>query len=135
MDIIEDLLPSSPFFYLVYLVGITLFGLLLIYLISKLNKPASNENKPDKKLTINDLIKIAKNPNSTQKDLLFALMAFNENFSVESNKNRSFELFKLVLNHKNRNKALFDYFHGNILPKNLKFKNELDKLEKEALKE
>jgi hypothetical protein len=32
----------------------------------------------------------------------------------------------MVLNHKNRNKALFDYFHGKVLPKNLKFKNKLD---------
>ncbi len=132
LDFLENFLPSSALFYIAYLFGFFLFGLLLIYLISKLKKEDAIENI-SKKLSIDELIKIAKNPKSTQKDLLFALMAFNEHFSIEQDKQKSFELFRLVLNHKNRNKALFDYFHGNILPKNLKFKDELDKLEKEAL--
>jgi len=84
-------------------------------------------------MSIDDLIKIAKNKSSTPKDLLFALLYFSENFKVKQNKEKSIKLFELVLNHKNRNKALFDFFHGKILPDNLEFKDELDKLERKAL--
>jgi hypothetical protein len=133
LDFLENFLPSSPLFYLYYLLFFVVFGLFLIFLISKLKKEEKKEYNRDKKLTIDELIKIAKNKKSTQKDLLFALVAFNENFSVEGNEKRAFELFRAVLNHENRNKAVFDFFHGNVIPKNLKYKNELDKLEKEAL--
>lgn len=84
-------------------------------------------------MDLDDLLKIAGNKNSTTKDLLFAFAYFLENFKVKQNKDKSLKLFNLILNHKNRNKALFDFFHGKILPANLEFKDELDKLERKAL--
>ena len=130
MSFIEDLIPSNPLFFLYYLAGVTLISLLLIYFFSKKAKKTDKKDTPE--ITMPLLLKIAKNPKSTQKDLLSALILYNENFSVEKTP-ESLDFFKMVLNHKNRNKALFDYFHGKVLPKNLKFKNKLDRIEKEAL--
>ncbi len=135
MDVVDFLLndiPSKSYFYLIYLLIITFFSLFLIFYFSKKAKTTKNSNKL-KTLTLDDLVKIAKNSKSTTKDLLFALMYFSENFKVKQNKDKSIKLFKLILHHKHRNKSLFDFFHGNILPANLEFKEELDKLEREAL--
>jgi hypothetical protein len=132
MDFIENLIPSSPLFFLYYLFGITVFSVVLILFFSRFKKNKPKKNK-ENKLTLDTLLKIAKNSKSTPKDLLSALMLFNENFTVDEDVKKSMEFLKAVLNHKNRNKSVFDYFHGNILPKNLKYKSELDKLEKEAL--
>ncbi len=135
MDIVDFLLndiPSKSYFYLIYLLIITFFSFFLIFYFSKKAKKTKNFNK-SKKLTLEDLLKIAKNSKSNTKDLLFALVYFSETFKVKQNKDKSIKLFKLILNHKNRNKSLFDFFHGNILPANLEFKDELDKLEREAL--
>jgi len=134
-EFILDLTPSTPFAYLLYLLIITLVSLALIfYLARKTKKNNNKKEEPQKKeITIDHLLQIASNPKSTLKDLLSALVMFNEMFSVSSDVKKSLALFKKVLNHKNRNKALFDYFHGNILPKNLQYKDELDKIEKEAL--
>jgi len=92
-----------------------------------------NTEKQKKELTLNDLISLASNEKSTSSDLLSALMMFNDKFVVAQDKEKSLMFLEKVMNHKNRNKKLFDYFHGSILPKNITFKDELDKLEKEAL--
>ena len=131
-DIILDIFPSTPFAFLVYLGIITFFGVLLIFYFARKPKESKKEEKNDN-LTIDSLLKIAINPKSNSKDLLSALMLYNENFKVENDVKKSMEFFKSVLNHKNRKKAFFDYFHGNILPNNIKFKDELDKIEREAL--
>ena len=133
-DKILDIFPSTPFAFLVYLGIITFFSTLIIFYFSrkKSHKP-TKEEKRDNKLTIDSLLKIATNPKSNSKDLLSALVLYNENFKVEDDVKKSMEFFKRVLNHKNRKKAFFDYFHGNVLPNNLKFKDELDKIEREAL--
>jgi len=135
-DKILDLFPSTPFAFLIYLGVITFFSILLIFYFSK-KKPKKSKKQEkrndDNKLTIESLLEIANNPKSNSQDLLSALVLYNENFKVEDDVKKSFEFFKKVLNHKNRKKAFFDYFHGNIIPNNIKFKNELDKIEKEAL--
>jgi len=79
------------------------------------------------------LLKIANNPKSNINDLMFVLKYFNENIDFKKDIKSSFTFLKKVLNHKNRNKSLFDYFHGSLLPKHLEFKDELNRIEKEAL--
>ena len=134
-DFILNLLPgNNKFFYIYYLVFIFVFSLLLIFYFSKkVKKSSGDSHTPKKEVTLYDLLKIVSYPNSTIKDLLFAANYFEENFSVDMDEKKSFEFFKKLLNHKNRKKEFFDIFHGKILPKNLKYKNELDKIEKEAL--
>ena len=109
-------------------------GIFLIFYFArkykKQNRPVQNEHK---EVTLSDLLNIANNPKSTTADLLSALMLFNEKFVVAQDKENSIVFFEKVLNHKNRHKKLFDYFHGAVLPKNITFKDELDKLEKKAL--
>ena len=132
---IWDISPDSPLAFVVYLFLITVFCIILIFYFAKKfkNKPKSTDNIPKKEITLNDLLKIANNPKSSTADLLSALMLFNDKFVVAQDKNKSIEFFEKVLNHTNRHKKLFDYFHGSILPKNITFKDELDKLEKKAL--
>jgi len=129
-DFIISLLPSSSVTFLIYLGMVVILSVGLILIFSKKSK--LNEDIK-KEITIEDLLKIAKNKNSTTKDLLFTFEYFFNNFKVKDNEKKSIELFKLVLNHKNRNKELFDFFHGKILPANLEYKKVLDQLEKEAL--
>jgi TPR repeat protein len=131
---IWDLSPNSPLAYIVYLLAITVICVFLIFYFAKKSKKQTKHNiHKNKELTLEDLLKIAANPKSSTADLLVALQLFNEKFVVAQNKEKSIEFFKKVLNHKNRHKSLFDYFHGSILPKNITFKDELDKLEREAL--
>ena len=133
-ETIWDFSPDSPVAFIIYLIVVTLFCIvLIIYLKSKQNTTKPHTPKTNKKLTMDDLLKIANNPNSTTSDLLSALMLFNEKFVVAQDKEKSLMFFEKVLNHKNRHKKMFDYFHGNILPKNITFKDALDELEKKAL--
>jgi len=128
VDFILDFLPKENYFFLLYLFLVFVFSTVLIFFIYKrFSKKKSNSIK---KLSLNDLLKIVDNPNSTTKDLLFTLIYFNENFKVD---NKSFEFFRKCLNHNNRNKALFDYFHNEIVSKYPEFKDKLDKIEREAL--
>ena len=132
-DRVLDIFPSTPFAFLIYLGSITFISILVIFYFSKKKQKKSKKQQKDNKLTIDSLLEIANNSKSNSKDLLSALMLYNENFKVEDDIEKSMEFFKKVLNHNNRKKAFFDYFHGNILPKNIKFKDELDKIEREAL--
>ena len=100
---------------------------MIFFIYKKFSKKESNNVK---KLSFDDLLQIVNNPKSTIKDLLFALIYFNENFKVDE---KSFEFFRKCLNHNNRNKVLFDYFHNEIMSKYPEFKNKLDKIEREAL--
>ena len=136
-DSLWDLFPSSPFYYIAYMLFVLALGLLFIIYFSH-RKPKEElkiEIKETKKgLELEDLLKMAKSPSSTTQDLLTALLLFNTNFKVEDNFAKSMEFFKLLLNHKNaKNKKIFEVFHGQILPNNIKFKTELDKIEQEAL--
>ena len=130
MDFILDFLPKENYFFLLYLFLVFLISTVLIFFIYKKFSKNEKNNNQNKKLSFNDLLKIANNPKSTTKDLLFALIYFNENFKLD---NKSFEFFRKCLNHNNRNKALFDYFHTEIMVKYPKFKDRLDKIEREAL--
>ncbi|GAB6044687.1 hypothetical protein JCM11957_02850 [Caminibacter profundus] len=125
-------IPKSPLFFLLYLFLFVIASVLFIILLSKPKKNKKQE-KENKKLTIEDLLKIAKNPKSTTDDLLRVFILFNENFKIEENEDKAFELFEKALNHKSRNKALFDFFHGILLPKNIKYKDKLDEIERKAL--
>jgi len=131
-DFILNLLPGNIFFYIYYLVFIFFLSLLLIFYFSKKAKKKSKTPK-QKEITLYDLFKIVSSSKSKIDDLLFALNYFAENFSVDMNKNVSIKFLKKILNHKNRQKVLFDVFYEKIIPKNLKYKKELDKIEKEAL--
>ena len=133
-DIILDLLPSTPFAFLVYLGVITFFGILIILYFARKSQKSKTEEKKYDKLSIESLLKIAANPKSSSKDLMSALIVYNENFRVKDDIEKSLAFFRYALNHKNRKKAFFDYFHKKILPKNIKFENELNEIEKEALK-
>ncbi|GAB6073501.1 hypothetical protein JCM15786_01580 [Nautilia lithotrophica] len=133
-DEIWDFSPDSPLTFVIYLLLITIICLLLIFYFAKKSKKTKKDSKKQKKeLTLDDLIDIASNPKSNSSDLLSALMMYNDKFVVAQDKEKSINFFEKVLNHKNRNKKMFDYFHGSILPKNITFKDELDKLEKKAL--
>ncbi len=132
-DTVWDLFPNSPVAFLIYLGGFTLFCVLLIFYFAKRSNKKTEKKTEKKELTIDDLIKIANNPKSGVSDLLAALKLYNGKFVVAMDKEKSIEFLKKVLNHKHREKVLFDYFHGSILPKNITFRDVLDKLEKEAL--
>jgi len=132
-ETIWDFSPDSPVAFIIYLLIITLFCIVLIMYLKSKQKTKSHTPKINKELTLDDLLKIANNPRSTTSDLLSALMLFNEKFVVAQDKEKSLTFFEKVLNHKNRHKKMFDYFHGNILPKNITFKDALDELEKKAL--
>ncbi|WP_456470323.1 hypothetical protein [Caminibacter sp.] len=135
VDFFLNFLPNQDWFFLVYLFLFVVFSVGLIYIASKTsdNKKEFDIKENKKELTLNHLLKIASNPKSKTADLLSALMLFNENFKVEQNEKKSIILFEKILNHKNRSKALFDYFHGTILPANLKYKDKLDEIERKAL--
>ena len=131
-DFIISLLPSNSVVFIIYLIVFSFFSIFLIFILSKNKKNKQFQNNK-KELTIDDLLNIAKNQKSTLKDLIFILEYFLNNFKVKNNEKKSFELFKKVLNHKNRSKILFDIYHGKLLPSNLEYKDRLDKIEKEAL--
>ncbi len=131
-DFFWDLFPSSPFYYIAYMLFVMAIGLFLIIYFSKQKPEEMQETKQE--ATLDDLLKIAKSSKSTTQDLLAALLLFDEKFKVEDDYRKSLQFFKLVLNHKKAtSKKIFDIFHGKILPANIKFKNELDKIEREAL--
>ena len=132
VDFLLNFVPNENYLFLLYLLFSFFFSLFLIYIFYKKAQKTSKLSTK-KNLDINDLCKIAKNKKSNIKDLLFAIKYFYQNFDIENNKKESFELFNLVLNHKNRKKILFNFFHDKILLKNLKYKKELDKLERKAL--
>jgi len=132
IDTITDFLPSDALFFILYLFGFLFVSVILIFILGR--KAKSNvSNKKETKFNLNDIFKIAKNPKSTTKDLAVALIVFKENFKIEDNENKAFEFFEKVLNHKNRNKVLFDYFHNEIMPINKKYKTKLDEIERKAL--
>ena len=131
IDKITDFLPSDSLFFILYLFGFLFVSVILILILGR--KAKNNESKKETKFNLDDIFKIAKNPKSTSKDLGAALMIFKENFKVEDNENKIFEFFENVLNHKNRNKTLFDYFHNEIIPMNKKYKIKLDEIERKAL--
>jgi len=132
-DEIWDISPDSPLAFVFYLFIIMCLCIIMIIYISKRFKNSSDLLDNNREITFNDLLKIAKHPSSTKADLYVALQLFNEKFSVKYDVKKSFEFLKYILHHKNRHKKLFEYFHGSILPKNITFKDELDKLEREAL--
>jgi Na+/melibiose symporter-like transporter len=131
---IWDLSPNSPIAFIVYLLLITVICVFLIFYFAKKSKKTKQKTAATKKeVTLDNLLEIANNSKSSTSDLLSALILFNEKFVVAQDKEKSLQFFEKILNHKNRQKKLFDYFHGSILPKNITFKDELDKLEKKAL--
>ena len=133
IDKIEDFFPSTPLAYLIYLGFFIFFGIMLIYMISKLKPSKKESHQKNNKLTLDDLLDIANNPKSDRADLIVAIELFYQNFKVKEDEKKSFEFFEKLLNHKNRDKNLFDIFHGKILPANLEYKDRLDKLERKAL--
>jgi len=105
--------------------------LLLIAFFLLLKKSKKKDNK--KQLELKDLLLIAQNQNSTSDDILLSLKLFNENFFIDDNKEMSFEFFNYILNHKNINKEVFQFFHKEIKTKNKNYQKDLDVIERKAL--
>ena len=105
-------------------------------IIKKNKKPVKKVKKQIEEdvIEFDDLMAIVKNPNSTSKDILNALELFNQNYTIdESNAQKYFIFLSRCLTHKNVNKDIFRYFHNEVKKKNLKYKKELDSIEKKAL--
>ncbi len=135
IDKIEDLFPSTPLAFLIYLGAFSLISVILIFVAAKIfNKPKKTTKTPSKKeLSIDDLLKIAKNPKSSKVDLITAIELFVQNFKIKDDEKKSFEFFEKLLNHKNRDKKIFDIFHGKVIAANIEYKDRLDKMERKAL--
>ena len=126
------------------LVAVIVLALILtitafIVIIKKSKKPVKVEKKTEtqqdnENIDFDDLMEIVKNQDSTSKDILNALELFNQNYTIdESNTQKYFIFLSRCLTHKNVNKDIFRYFHNEVKKKNLKFKKELDSIEKKAL--
>jgi hypothetical protein len=131
-DFLISLLPSSPLFFLVYLIVFVILCVVMIFIFAK-KKRKKSVTENIKKINIDDLIKIVNNKKSSNKDIIAAAMLYLENFTVEKEKNKSFIFFEKLLNHPSRSKVVFDIFHGKILPNNIKYKDKLDEIERNAL--
>ncbi|WP_024790979.1 MULTISPECIES: hypothetical protein [unclassified Lebetimonas] len=131
-DFIENFLPDSPFVYIIFLFFFFFFTTIFVLTVAKLTKNKSIQNN-NKKLTIEDLIKISKNEKSNIKDLVFAIEYFNSEFKVKQFPDKAVKFLKSVLTHKNRGKILFDIFHSKTVKLNKEFKERLNNLEKECL--
>ena len=127
VDFIVSLLPSNSIAFIIYLIIVPIIGIFIIFFFSR------KKEEKEKKLSIDELIKIAKYKKSTLSDLAFVLNYFLEHFNIKDNEKKSLELFEAVLTHKNRGKVLFDIFHNKIVAKNKEYESILNKLEKEAL--
>ena len=135
-DFLENFFPNSPIAFILFLFFFFLITTVFIYIIYILNKKEkSNTVEKNKKIIIDDLIKIAKNSKSNIKDLVFAIEYFNTEFKVENFPDKAFEFFKALLSHKNRNKILFDIFHEKTVKLNNQFEEQLNKIEKDCLNE
>jgi len=123
------------------LVGIIVIAIILVItafvVIAKKPKKTISHKKviqTEDKLDFEDLMAIVKNPNSTTDKLLFALEEFNKNFVIdEKNKQKYLIFLSRALTHKNVNRDIFQYFHKEIKSKNVRFKKELDLIERKAL--
>ena len=123
------------------LVGIIVIAIILVItafvVIAKKPKKTTSHKKviqTEDKLDFEDLMAIVKNPNSTSDKLLFALEEFNKNFVIDEKNEQKYLVFlSRVLTHKNVNKDVFQYFHKEIKSKNVRFKKELDVIERKAL--
>ncbi|NPA11676.1 MAG: hypothetical protein GXO62_05495 [Epsilonproteobacteria bacterium] len=136
IDFILDLLPNDDYFYLYYLAGfVVVTSALIIYFAKKFNKPKPKQAPVErpKELTLNDLIDMVSNPNASASDLYVALQLYHEKYKVHDDVGNSLTFFKKALNHKNKAKALFDFYHDVIMPANTQYKDQLDKIEREAL--
>ena len=126
------------------LVAVIVLALILtitafIVIIKKSKKPVKVDKKTEiqqdnENIEFDDLMAIVKNPNSTSKDILNALELFNQNYTIdEANGQKYFIFLSRCLTHKNVNKDVFRYFHNEVKKKNLKYKNELESMERKAL--
>jgi len=124
------------------LIGIIVIAIVLVItafiVIAKKPKKTISPKKTiqtEDKLDFEDLMAIVKNPNSTSEKILFALEEFNKNFIIDDENEQKYLIFlSRALTHKNVNKDIFQYFHKEIKSKNPRFKNDLDIIEKKALK-
>jgi hypothetical protein len=136
-EFIEDFFSDNPLYFLAFLFLFFLLSFLMIvilgFIYSKKDK-ILNEEIPKKVLTFDDLIKIVKNSNSTNSDLIFALKYFNDNFKVKDFPSKSFDFFRLLLSHKSRDKKIFQIFHNETIKLNAEFEKQLNEIERECLK-
>ncbi|QCT94846.1 hypothetical protein FE773_06510 [Caminibacter mediatlanticus TB-2] len=132
VDFFISILPSSAFFYVFYLFIVVILSILIILLSTRVeNKDVSNDAKQE--ITFEMLYKIAKNKNSTSKDLASALILFSENFNIKGNERGAFDFFKQILNHQNRNKEIFNIYQNKIVKKFSDYSKQLNEIERDAL--
>ena len=123
------------------LVGIIVIAIILVItafvVIAKKPKKTISHKKviqTEDKLDFEDLMAIVKNPNSTSDKILFALEEFNKYFIIDDENEQKYLIFlSRALTHKNVNRDIFQYFHKEIKSKNVRFKKELDLIERKAL--
>jgi hypothetical protein len=134
-DFIENFFPNTPLAFLIFLFLFFIITTFFILIVAKLmkNEKVTEKNNIQKKLTIDNLIEIAKNQKSTLEDLIFSIKYFNDTFKVKEFPDKAFEFFKLLLSNKNRKKILFDIFHNETIKLNKDFEEQLNKIEKECL--
>jgi hypothetical protein len=125
----------------IVLVGIIVLGVILaiIAMVLILKKPKETNNVTkveveDDYLDFEDLMAIAKNPNTTSDRLLYILEYFNNNYIIDDQNEQKYLVFlSRVLTHNNVNKDVFQYFHNEVKSKNVRYKNDLDIIESKAL--
>ncbi|WP_456479354.1 hypothetical protein [Nautilia sp.] len=125
-----NLLPSNAVVFVFYLAGVFILSLLIIKVFSV---KAGKEKNVKSSLKMDDLIKVASSSSTSSEELFKALVLFYDNFEVKNKEKESFVFLEKVLNHPNRTKKLFDFFHEKILPKNIYYEKKLNELEKKAL--
>ena len=125
----------------IVLVGIIVLGVILaiIAMVLILKKPKETNNVTkveveDDYLDFEDLMAIAKNPNTTSDRLLYILEYFNNNYIIDDQNEQKYLVFlSRVLTHNNVNKDVFQCFHNEVKSKNVRYKNDLDIIESKAL--
>jgi uncharacterized membrane protein len=125
------------------LIGIIVLGLILVIIAFIIILKSKSKPQPVKKTVkkveddyfdFDDLMAIAKNPNSSSEKLLEALEKFNSKFVIDDKNAQQYLIFlSRLLTHKNANKEIFQYFHKEIKQKNKKYKVELNSIEEKAL--
>jgi hypothetical protein len=116
------------------LVIATILAVIAVFLFIKKPKQTSKVIPQSKQVSLEDLMDIVKNPNSTKDDILKALKLFNNYFVIDAKDSHRYFIFLIkALTHKNVDKEIFNYFHNEIKKRNQKFKRELELLEMKAL--
>ena len=124
----------NPLILILVITIAIILAIVALVLIFKSNNQPVTKTENISFIDFEDLMVIVKNPTTSSDKLLDVLQKFNENFLIdESNEQKYLIFFSRVLTHKNVNKEIFQYFHKEIKSKNIKYKKDLDVIERKAL--